>query len=101
MKFKVKDERFVKFMQEGGVAPEAAPAEETSATPEQGGSPEEQILMACQQALQTQDCNLAMQVCQAIMQMLGGQQQAPPTAPQEQEPVYKKGGKLIRFQKKA
>jgi len=28
--------------------------------------------MACQQALETQDCNLAMQVLQAIMQMLGG-----------------------------
>ena len=27
MKFEVKDERFVKYLQEGGVAPEAAPAE--------------------------------------------------------------------------
>jgi len=34
MKFKVKDENFVKFMQEGGMAPEAAPVEEAPAAPE-------------------------------------------------------------------
>ena len=94
MNFKVKDERFVKFMQEGGVAPEAAPVEEAPAAPEQGGSPEEQIIMACQQAVQTQDCQLAMQVCQAVLQMLGGAPQEAPAAPEGQAPVYKKGGKL-------
>ena len=57
-----------------------------------GGSPEEQLLMACQQALETQDCNLAMQVIQAVMQMIGGG--AP--APAETQPVYKKGGILVR-----
>lgn len=98
MNFKVKDERFVKFMQEGGVAPEAAPVEEAPAAPEQGGSPEEQLLMACQQALQTQDCNLAMQVCQAILQMMGGgAEEAAPAAPEGQQPVYKKGGKLSKW----
>lgn len=98
MKFKVKDKEFVKFMQEGGVAPEAAPVEEAPAAPEQGGSPEEQLLMACQQALQTQDCNLAMQVCQAILQMMGGgAEEAAPAAPEGQQPVYKKGGKLSKW----
>lgn len=98
MNFKVKDERFVKFMQEGGVAPEAAPAEEAPAAPEQGGSPEEQIIMACQQAVQTQDCQLAMQVCQAVLQMLGGgAPQEAPAAPEGQAPVYKKGGKLSKW----
>ena len=97
MNFKVKDERFVKFMQEGGVAPEAAPVEEAPAAPEQGGSPEEQIIMACQQAVQTQDCQLAMQVCQAVLQMLGGAPQKAPAAPEGQAPVYKKGGKLSKW----
>ena len=98
MNFKVKDERFVKFMQEGGVAPEAAPAEGAPAAPEQGGSPEEQIIMACQQAVQTQDCQLAMQVCQAVLQMLGGgAPQEAPAAPEGQAPVYKKGGKLSKW----
>ena len=98
MNFKVKDERFVKFMQEGGVAPEAAPVEEAPAAPKQGGSPEEQIIMACQQAVQTQDCQLAMQVCQAVLQMLGGgAPQEAPAAPEGQAPVYKKGGKLSKW----
>ena len=97
MNFKVKDERFVKFMQEGGVAPEAAPVEKAPAAPEQGGSPEEQIIMACQQAVQTQDCQLAMQVCQAVIQMLGGGAPAGPEAPADQAPVYKKGGRLVKW----
>jgi len=41
MEFKVRDERFVKYLQEGGVAPEAAPAEAAPAPEEAGGSPEE------------------------------------------------------------
>lgn len=98
MKFKVNNPKFAKFMQEGGVAPEAAPVEEAPAAPEQGGSPEEQIIMACQQVVQTQDCQLAIQVCQAILQMMGGAaQEAAPAAPEGQEPVYKKGGKLSKW----
>jgi hypothetical protein len=41
MKFEVKDERFVKYLQEGGVAPEAAPAEAAPAPEEGGGDPME------------------------------------------------------------
>ena len=98
MKFKVNNPKFAKFLQEGGVAPEAAPVEEAPAAPEQGGSPEEQIMMACQQALQTQDCNLAMQVCQALLQMMGGGAPAEaPAAPEGAQPVYRRGGRLSRW----
>jgi hypothetical protein len=48
-------------VEDPNAAPAAAPA------PEEGGDPMQQLAMACQQALETQDCNLAMQVCQAIM----------------------------------
>lgn len=95
MEIKVNNKKFAKFLQEGGVAPEAAPVEEAAPAPEQGGgSPEEQLVMACQQALNNQDCQLAMQVCQAVLQMLGGggAQEAP-----EQQPVYRKGGRLSRW----
>jgi len=34
MKFKVNNQEFIKFMQEGGVAPEAAAPEEAPAAPE-------------------------------------------------------------------
>lgn len=100
MDFKVNDERFIKFMQEGGVAPEAAPAEGAPAGPEQGGDPMEQILQAAAQAVQTQDAQLALQVCQALVEMAGGGAQEAPAAPEGQAPVYRKGGRLSRWVKK-
>ena len=97
MNIKVNNKEFVKFMQEGGVA-EATPAEEAApAAPEQGGSPEEQIIQAAAQAVQTQDAQLALQVCQALVEMAGGGAQEAPAAPEGQQPVYKKGGKLSKW----
>ena len=100
MKFEVTNKEFVKFLQEGGMAPEAAPETEAPAAPEQGGDPMEQILAACQQVVETQDCQLAIQVAQAILQMAGGGAQEAPAAPEGQQPVYKKGGKLAGWIKK-
>lgn len=97
MKFEVKDKEFVKFLQEGGAAPEAAPAEAAPAPEEAGGNPEEQIIQAAMQAVQTQDAQLALQVCQAIVEMAGGGAQEAPAAPEGQQPVYKKGGKLSKW----
>lgn len=95
MKIKVNNQKFINFLQEGGVAPDAAPVDETAAAPEQaGGSPEEQLLAACQQALETQDCNLMAQICQAVIQMMGG---GAPAAVPENQPVYKKGGRLVKW----
>lgn len=86
--------------QEGGAAPEPTPAtEEAPSAPEQGGSPEEQILQAAAQAVQTQDANLALQVCKALVEMVGGGP-AEPQAPQGQAPVYKKGGKFSKWVEK-
>lgn len=101
MKFKFQNkelDQLIGKFQEGGMAPEAAPAEETPAAPEAGGSPEEQIIQAAAQAVQTQDANLALQVCQALVEMASPEtaQQAP-AAPEGQQPVYKKGGKLSRW----
>ena len=65
-----------KFQEGGAMPPEAAPAEPAAPAED----PTQQLLAACQQALETQDCNIAMQVCQAVMQMIGGG--APPAAPE-------------------
>lgn len=98
MKFTVNNKEFIKFLQEGGVTPEAAPVEEAPAAPEQGGGdPMEQILQAAAQAVQTQDAQLALQVCQALVEMAGGGAPAEPAAPEGAQPVYKKGGKLSRW----
>ena len=94
----------VKKFQAGGMAPEMDPAmaQDAPMGPE-AGAPAEQdpIMMMAQmaaQALQSQDCEAAMAVCEAFLQLLqqASQEQAAPVeqAPQG-EPVFKQGGKLI------
>lgn len=78
--------------QEGGQIPASAPA------PEGGQDPMAMLMQGAAQAVQTQDCEIAMQVCQMLMELAGG---APAPAegapmPAEGEPVYRKGGKLLR-----
>lgn len=77
---------------EGG-APEAAPADGA------GQDPMMMLAEAAAQALQAQDCQIAMQVCQGLMALV---QQMGGGAPQEPqgEPVFKKGGVLLRRIKK-
>lgn len=83
----------LKFLQEGGPAP---------APEQQPQDPMEQIVAMAAQAVQSNDPNLAMQVCQALVQMAeqaAQQVPAPEEAPQEApagEPVFGKGGKLVR-----
>lgn len=88
----------VRRFQEGGPMPEdPAMAEapvEGGAPPEGGGDPLMQIAEMAMQALQSQDCNMAMQVCEMFVQLVqqaqgGG---APPEA--QGEPVFRKGGRL-------
>ena len=92
-----------KFQEGGAMAPEQAPeaGAEQAAAPEQGGGEQDPMAMLMQgaaQALQNQDCNMAMQVCQALIQMA---QQAGGGAPAEEgQPVYRKGGRLVRRIKK-
>ena len=98
--------KYLPKFQEGGAVEAQAPVEEPAAAPEGGApaggeDPLQQILMAAQQALETQDCNLAMQLCQALLQMAGGgQEAAAPAAPEGAAPVYKKGGRLSYWAKK-
>ena len=76
--------------------------------PEQGGAPQGGedpmmvLMQGAQQALQSQDCQIAMQVGQMLLELAGGgapqggaPQEAAP-APAEGEPVYRRGGRLVR-----
>jgi hypothetical protein len=97
-----------KFQAGGEIAPEEeVPQEEVpqeeQPTPEEGGGEQDPLMMIAQaaaQALQNQDCQTALQVCQAFIQLIqqqgGGQQ---PEQPQG-EPVFRKGGVLVRRIKK-
>ena len=97
MKLNLEKPKFseIRKLQEGGEMPTQEPVQEPA--PEQGGDPMEQIIQAAAQAVQTQDAQLALQVCQALVQMAGGGAPTEPQAPEGVQPVYKKGGKLSRW----
>ena len=82
----------IKKFQEGGAMPAAAPA---PAPQEQ--DPIVMLVEMSMQALQGGDCELAMQVCEALVGMVQQQMGPGPVdqAPQG-EPVFKKGGKIMR-----
>lgn len=89
--------------QEGGAMPAEAPMDqapmpEESAPAEGGQDPLMMLAEMAAQALQAQDCQMAMQVCQGFMQLV--QQMAGPAPEAQGEPVFKKGGKLSRRIKK-
>lgn len=88
--------QFIKKFQEGG----AAPAPEAAA-PQQGGEdPTAMLMQGAQQAVQNQDCQIAIQVCQMVLEMLGGggapAEEGKPGAAPQSEPVYRRGGRLVR-----
>jgi hypothetical protein len=61
------------------------------------------LMQGAQQAVEAQDCEIAMQVCQMLLELAGGgaaPAEAAPAeaapAPAEGEPVYRRGGRLVR-----
>lgn len=83
----------VKKLQQGG--PVEAPAPDQPAPAPQ--DPMEQLIMAAVQALETQDPNLAMQVCQMLVELAqGGPAQPEVGAAPAGQAVFAKGGKLLR-----
>ena len=98
--------RPIKKFQDGGEIDQETPEmtseeqpmqEEAAQQPQQGGGdPLIQLAQLAMQALQGQDCNAAMQVCQAFLQLIQQAQQQQGAAPQQGEPVFRKGGILIK-----
>ena len=86
--------------QMGGPAPEAAPAEGAPMEGGEGGAPEGgqdpmmQIIQVAAQAVQTQNCEAAMAVCQALVQIAQGGAQG--GAPAEEPTFARNGARLMR-----
>ena len=104
MKFRPKDS--IKKFQMGGPvdapvepAPGQVPAEGAPAPAGGQGDPLMEVAQLAVQALQNNDCDAAMQVCQVFLQMVQQMQGQPAPEPQG-EPVFRKGGVLVRRNKK-
>lgn len=109
MDIKLKNSKVQKFQMGGPVQP-TAPAEEPAQTggapvqeqaSEQEGEQDPMVILAqmSAQAIQSQDCQMAMQVCQAFLEIMQQMQGGAPEEPQG-EPVFRKGGVLVRRIKK-
>ena len=73
----------------------------TEAAPADGGGQDPMMMLAqaAAQALQGQNCQMAMQVCQGLLELM--QQMSGGGSPEAQgEPVFRKGGVLVRRIKK-
>ena len=97
MRILEKNSKNVKKFQMGGPmgpegAPEEAPMEEGA--PAGGEDPMMQILQVAAQAVQTQNCEAAMAVCQALVQIAQGGAQG--GAPAEEPTFARNGAKLTR-----
>lgn len=97
---KIKDEKVSKFQMGGAMAaPEAAPQAAPADQAQGGGDPFSQIMEMAMQALESQDCQAAMAVCEGLLQLAQQASGGEGGAPAEQapaEPVFKRGGKLTR-----
>lgn len=89
-----------RFQQGGPIGPEEEmPAEEIPAEGTPEAAPQYNPLIAlaeaAMQGLQSQDCQIMAQVCQGLLEIV---QQMQEPVPQEAtgEPVFKKGGVLLR-----
>jgi hypothetical protein len=82
--------------QQGGPMPAEAPMDPAMAGGAAPAPEQDPIMMMAEGAmiaLQNQDCQTAMQVCEMLLQLVqGAQGEAAPAG----EPVFRKGGKLAR-----
>lgn len=83
-----------KFQAGGPMGGEAAPAPEA-----QGQDPLMQVIEMAQQAIQSKDCQMALGVCDMLLQIVqqsqGGAPGAAP-APEAQPTFARQGGKLVK-----
>lgn len=93
-------EKITKF-QEGGAVPAADPAAAQGGAPAgaegQEQDPMAQLLQIAQQAIEGQDAEAAFAVCDGLLQLAAqSQSQAAPAGAEGSQPVYKRGGKLVK-----
>lgn len=83
--------KIVKKLQTGGSVSVPAPAEQ----PAPSGDPMEQLIMAAQEAVNSQNPELAMQVCMMLLELVGATQSV--GQPGQNQPIFRKGGRITRY----
>lgn len=92
-----------KFQEGGPMGPEAAPAEGAPEEMPQGGAEQDPLMQLAQmfaQGLQNQDCNMLARGAQMFLQLMQAQAQGGAAPEPQGEPVYRRGGVLVRRIKK-
>lgn len=92
----------IRKFQVGGEMPTAAPAAQPA--PAAGNDPLMEIASMFAQGLQSGDCNMLAQGAEAFLMLLqqaGAPEQAPVGTAPEGQPVFKKGGKMVKRVKKS
>ena len=91
--------KLISKFQEGG----AMPPQGGAPAPQGGEDPMAMLMQGAQQAVEDQNCQIAMQVGQMLLELAGGGApgvapgpEAAAPAPAEGEPVYRRGGRLVR-----
>ena len=84
--------KLISKFQEGG----AMPPQGGAPAPQGGEDPMAMLMQGAQQAVEDQNCQIAMQVCQMLLELVGGGAPGVAPAPAEGEPVYRRGGRLVR-----
>lgn len=95
--------KIIQYKQSGGtISSEGVPTEEPmsqNGEMQQGEDPMMQIIQMMAEGLQNQDCQMLAEACAAFLQLVqqaqGGQPAPIGEAPQGQ-PVFKKGGKIVK-----
>lgn len=92
--------KIIQYMQEGGVTP--APQVQEATTAQEGGQdPLMQLVDIFSQGLQTGNCEILAQGAQLFLQLIQqSMNQGAPQGPVDQvpqgQPIFKRGGKLIK-----
>lgn len=88
----ITEKQIKKFQQGGAIPAEAAPVAPEAAPEAAQQDPIAMLAEMSMQALETQDCQIAMQVCEGFVSLIQQMQGGAPA----QEPVFRRGGKMLR-----
>lgn len=87
--------KIVKKFQTGGTVDPTITQGGAQVPVEQNADPMQMLVEAAMQAVQSQDPNMAMEVCMMLLELVGATQ--PVGQPGQNQPIFRKGGRITRY----